>query len=418
MLKKGSMSVYDYILKMRNIADTLASTGQLISGDELLLYILGGLGSEYDPIVINLTSKQDSVSLQEAQFLLQSHEMRLEQLQVSMIVNLASASANVAYNNNNSNFSSGRGSQGGRGQGGRGNTNFHGGRSSHGRGRSGYKPMCYIYKKTGHTIAVCYFRFDNDYQHPPPRDQHSQTNSGNSNAYIATSDTVDDPAWYVDSGAISHVTLELDNLSVKSYYKGKSKLHGGDGNALDISHIGSSLIPSQPLKLKNILHVPKITRHPSIFSAYSSSFSYCVNNNVSVSSPTPVSPSLYTCSSFQHLVVSPNPIFPTSSLGQHSQTSISTSVQNHTSPLSNESRSSSPSQIILTYSHNPVNVTVPPIINQIHRPCPSSTHVMTTRSKTRVFKPKCFHVSSPTVSNSISREATSVNEALLDPNWK
>ena len=48
--KKGSLSINDYFLKMRAIADTLTSTGQSISDDELLLYILGGLGSEYDQL--------------------------------------------------------------------------------------------------------------------------------------------------------------------------------------------------------------------------------------------------------------------------------------------------------------------------------------------------------------------------------
>ena len=70
-----------FFLKMRNIVDTLASTGQLIYDDELLLYVLGGLGLEYDFVVVNLTARQVSFSLQEAQFLLQSHEMRLDQLQ-------------------------------------------------------------------------------------------------------------------------------------------------------------------------------------------------------------------------------------------------------------------------------------------------------------------------------------------------
>ena len=46
------MTIPDYFLKMRNIADTLASTGQLISDGELLLYILGGLGLEYDFVVV------------------------------------------------------------------------------------------------------------------------------------------------------------------------------------------------------------------------------------------------------------------------------------------------------------------------------------------------------------------------------
>ena len=68
--KKGDLSIQDYILKMRGIADSLNSTGLILSDKELLLYILGGLGNEYDPVVINLTSRHESVSLQEAQYLL------------------------------------------------------------------------------------------------------------------------------------------------------------------------------------------------------------------------------------------------------------------------------------------------------------------------------------------------------------
>ena len=60
--------------------------------------MLGGLGSDYDPVVINLTSRQDSISLQEAQFLLQSHEIRLDQMQTSMTLDLTNPSVNVSYN--------------------------------------------------------------------------------------------------------------------------------------------------------------------------------------------------------------------------------------------------------------------------------------------------------------------------------
>ena len=69
--KKGSLSIEDYFLKMKTIAQDLVSAGQSISNDELVLYILGGLGSEFDSVVVNLTSK-DSVTLPEAQFLLQT----------------------------------------------------------------------------------------------------------------------------------------------------------------------------------------------------------------------------------------------------------------------------------------------------------------------------------------------------------
>ena len=114
--------------------------------------------------------------------------------------------------------------------------------------------------------TTCWFRFDNEYQpstSSSKANHHVNNGSRSSATYIATSDTVHDSSWYMDSGATSHLTSELDNLSLNSYYKGKAKLCVGDGNALTISHIGSSLLSSrnQPLALNNILHVPKITKN-------------------------------------------------------------------------------------------------------------------------------------------------------------
>ena len=55
--KKGSMSIEDYVLKMKSFAHELMSAGHLIPDDELVLFILGGLGPEYESVVVNLTSK-------------------------------------------------------------------------------------------------------------------------------------------------------------------------------------------------------------------------------------------------------------------------------------------------------------------------------------------------------------------------
>lgn len=60
------MSINDYFLKMRSIDENLAVVGQVIFDDELLLYILASVGSEYDLVMVNLTSCLDSITLQEA----------------------------------------------------------------------------------------------------------------------------------------------------------------------------------------------------------------------------------------------------------------------------------------------------------------------------------------------------------------
>ena len=89
------MSVQDYILRVRGIADSLNSTSLVLIDDELLLYILGELSSENDPVVVNLTSRHESVSLQEAHYMLQSQELRIEQQNIA--VNVEPHFANISF---------------------------------------------------------------------------------------------------------------------------------------------------------------------------------------------------------------------------------------------------------------------------------------------------------------------------------
>ena len=67
------------------------AAGQNVSDDELILYTLSGL----EAVVVNLTSR-DLVTLQEFQYLLQTHEMRLEQLSAASMVTLPISEAHMA----------------------------------------------------------------------------------------------------------------------------------------------------------------------------------------------------------------------------------------------------------------------------------------------------------------------------------
>ena len=90
------------------------------------------------------------------------------------------------------------------------------------------------------------------------------TNSnGNHAGFVASSHTVDDSSWYMDSGATNHITANLNNLSLQNDYKGKEKIIVGNGNSLSISHTGSSLIATseKPLLLTNILYASQITKN-------------------------------------------------------------------------------------------------------------------------------------------------------------
>ena len=80
---------------MKSLANSLMAAGHKISEDELTLYILRGLGPEFEAIVVHLTSLE-FVTLQEVQHVLQTREMRLESLNSSNMIELFPSTANFA----------------------------------------------------------------------------------------------------------------------------------------------------------------------------------------------------------------------------------------------------------------------------------------------------------------------------------
>ncbi|KAL5775106.1 hypothetical protein ACOSP7_012663 [Xanthoceras sorbifolium] len=122
--------------------------GQAVSDDDLISQILAGLGTEYDYVVVNITSRQDTITLQEMQFLLMSYESRLAQHNTLSTIDVSNASANYANNYGNNNGMRGNNSRGrssGRGR---------------GRGRYGNKIICQLCGKEGHMVSSCYRRFE------------------------------------------------------------------------------------------------------------------------------------------------------------------------------------------------------------------------------------------------------------------
>ncbi|KAB5519913.1 hypothetical protein DKX38_024232 [Salix brachista] len=209
------------MLKMKSLAETLASAGQQISDDELILYILGGLGHDYDSVVVNLTSRHDPVTLQEVQYMLQSQEMRLEQLNIPLAPDNSTPSAHLASQlrrtlnlqgfNGNPSYSFGRGYTSNR---------------SRGRGRwnRGSRPLCQLCNRPGHMALKCYHRFDISFQgqnnSKTPQSSQQLPSNDNQQAYYSSSNVTSlDDAWYLDSGATNHITADPTNLQYKTEYK-------------------------------------------------------------------------------------------------------------------------------------------------------------------------------------------------------
>ncbi|RVW59231.1 Retrovirus-related Pol polyprotein from transposon RE1 [Vitis vinifera] len=283
-LKKGALSINDYVLKMRNIADMLSTSGKPVPDEDLILYILGGLGPEFETIVVNITSISEAISLQEAHYLLQSHEIRLEQLSAASVIDVPPAAHITVGGVQNSNTNDGQ---------------FRGSSSKNFRPRNVRNPqtsriVCQLCGKMGHTAMKCFHRFDVYFQSPPRaqnqqfsslhqpqqpqlqppplhqpqyystgplvpsrpiQNSHQQLDSTNTSphAYIVAPDLNSNTSWFVDSGATHHMTTDSNTLDVSDHYSGTGNVVVGNGQTLDISSVGHTSFPSR--KSSKSLHL-------------------------------------------------------------------------------------------------------------------------------------------------------------------
>ncbi|RVW60380.1 hypothetical protein CK203_089869 [Vitis vinifera] len=77
----------------------------------------------------------------------------------------------------------------------------------------------------------------------------------------ATLEISQDTNWYLDSGAMNHLTSDLNNLMTKTQFFASDQVFVGNGQGLSIHYIGhvsfsSPFVPSKSLALKQLLHIP------------------------------------------------------------------------------------------------------------------------------------------------------------------
>ncbi|KAH9725758.1 retrovirus-related pol polyprotein from transposon RE2 [Citrus sinensis] len=95
-IKKEALSIEDYCIKMKSIADKLISAGSPITEKDLMLTILNGLGSGYRDIATFITGSK--MEFDDAYALLLTYETRLEQEQDDKnMFNANYAYANTCY---------------------------------------------------------------------------------------------------------------------------------------------------------------------------------------------------------------------------------------------------------------------------------------------------------------------------------
>jgi hypothetical protein len=62
---------------------------------------------------------------------------------------------------------------------------------------------------------------------------------------------------------MDHINSDLDRLTMLDPYIGHDQVHAANGSGMDITHIGTSIIPTttRPFNLTNVLHVPSANKN-------------------------------------------------------------------------------------------------------------------------------------------------------------
>lgn len=101
--RKGNLKMADYLAKMKLVANNLFLAGSPISTNDLVTQTLAGLDIDYNPIVVQLSNKEE-LTWVELQVALLTYENRMEQL--TTLTSSLQVQANIAntkpkYGNNN-----------------------------------------------------------------------------------------------------------------------------------------------------------------------------------------------------------------------------------------------------------------------------------------------------------------------------
>jgi hypothetical protein len=274
-LQQGSKSCTEYLKSAKSYADQLAAVGKPIDDEDLVSFIMSGLNPSFNSFVTAYTvaTRDHSPSFTDFQDDLLSHEMLLNQQHTATVVDTSSAfafhmqrhrSGPSRYPNHfnrrfkptqfqkyRPGFSFQRNTAG----------SPNGLKDSQTQPFTSGKPSsarapCQICGKTNHNALDCFHRMDYSYQGRHPPNQLA--------AMVAhTNTTIDEQEWLADSGANTHVTNELNNLTLQQPFQGRDSVVVGNGAGLAIENTGSSIFqPSQPcfksdFHFNDILHCPK-----------------------------------------------------------------------------------------------------------------------------------------------------------------
>ncbi|XP_026420737.1 uncharacterized protein LOC113316800 isoform X2 [Papaver somniferum] len=252
-IKKGNLTILVYLQNIKTIADSLAAIGEKMSDSDLVMYVLHGLGREFDTFVVAAQNRETPFTFAELKPRLLNHEQWIiEQHQDSSTIFDQHPTTLYGKNGNGgNNFSGhGRGKPKNNGYGNfKPNNVFHsksnpgqGSTSGQGNGTGSRRDFscvdCQICRKKGHYDSRCYFRYHPPtFTNPANEAQHNSTQhafTSFNEASTSAQHDYDAPStsyathWISDSGATAHMTGDANLLHNSSSYKGNDHVQVGN----------------------------------------------------------------------------------------------------------------------------------------------------------------------------------------------
>lgn len=228
-LKKGSSSVSGFSRKFKYICDQLTAIGQPVLDSDKTHWFLCGLGPAFENFSTAHRAIQPTPPFRDLVSKAESHELFLASLHGSNNPSHAAFTARLQGSSN-------RGSYRGRGR---------------GRGRGRRPPHCQLCRTDGHYAPAC-----------PNLMSFTQGSSSNlanlAQAFHNNSNVT--PDWYVDSGAMAHMSPSPASVDSSHPYGGNEIVTFGNGNTLTVSRLGRKTI-NKTISLHDVLIVPTLSKN-------------------------------------------------------------------------------------------------------------------------------------------------------------
>ncbi|KAA8537041.1 hypothetical protein F0562_029519 [Nyssa sinensis] len=193
-LHRDTASIETYVVRAKDIANRLAALQHPVSDEELIEFVVAGLGPAYKLFTRMLECRTDDFDFDDLYGMLLTEERRLTREDAVAIIPSSAQFTQFSLPS----FTRG-----------------------HGRLRGGRARVC-----------------------PSPKMNNSFRAPTKPSSNLVSTSSLTNQTWLLDSGTTHHLTADLDNLSIHAEYTGPEEVTLGNGSQLPITHIGTSHVLS------------------------------------------------------------------------------------------------------------------------------------------------------------------------------